>query len=143
MLLLNEKTLPHKNFCQAVQQNNQICGRNDCKIHEAKIFLEKHLCDEKEKEIEKEKKKAEKEIEKEKKKAEKEIEKEKKKAGEEIEKEKKKAENEIEKEEKKAGDEIEKKLDEEIRISIPQAALPFPMFDRFGIPVSRRMVCKF
>ena len=132
MLLLNEKTLPHKNFCQAVQQNNQICGRNDCKIHEAKIFLEKHLCDEKEKEIEKEKKKAEKEIEKEKKKA-----------GEEIEKEKKKAENEIEKEEKKAGDEIEKKLDEEIRISIPQAALPFPMFDRFGIPVSRRMVCKF
>ena len=139
MLLLNEKTLPHKNFCQAIQQNNQICGRTDCKIHYAKIFLEKHFHDEKD----------DREIEKEKKKAEKEIEKEKKKAGKEIEKEKKKAEKEIEKEKKveeKVDEEVEKekeKVEEEVKILIPQYTLPFPMFDRFGIPVSHVTKCNF
>jgi hypothetical protein len=57
MLLLDKSSLPPPDFCVAIQKNNKVCGRSNCKIHKAKIALQKQTQFEQEliKEIQEEK----------------------------------------------------------------------------------------
>ena len=63
MLLLEKSSLPPPDFCVAIQKNNKVCGRSNCKIHKAKIALQKQTQREQEliKEIQEEKELFEKE----------------------------------------------------------------------------------
>lgn len=66
-MLVDKLTLPVTDLCEAVQKNGVVCRRNNCKIHKAKIIVQKQEQEEvksfKEKKelLEKEKKKLEEE----------------------------------------------------------------------------------
>jgi hypothetical protein len=47
-MLVDKSTIQSSKFCEAIQKNNKVCGRNNCKIHKAKILLQKEEMKEKE-----------------------------------------------------------------------------------------------
>lgn len=59
-MLVDKSTLPVPDFCEAIQKNGKVCARNNCKIHKAKIIVQKQ--EQIERELFEEEKKKEREL---------------------------------------------------------------------------------